>query len=133
MKIALISCSKNKKSIDCIAEEMYSTSMLFKKTLDYCRRQKYDLIFILSAKYGVLSLNDEISPYELTLNSFSKNERKDWALKCFTNLLDKCLIEFQFDFYSGKIYFEELSKLLSYSTNILEGLGIGERLKFLTK
>ena len=32
-----------------------------------------------------------------------------------------------------KVYFEELSKLLPNSNNILKGLGIGERLRFLNR
>jgi hypothetical protein len=131
MKIALISCSKNKMTIDCVAQEMYSKSTLFNKTFQYCLRQNYDFIFILSAKYGILHPDDKISPYELTLNSFSKCERKTWAAECFKTLLDAGQTESQFDFYAGKIYSDELSKLLPYTANILKGLGIGERLKFL--
>lgn len=131
MKIALISCSKNKKAAKCAANEMYSASTLFKKALTYCYRQNYDLILILSAKHGVLNLDDEIYPYELTLNSFSKTELKEWATKCFEILLNWKKTEAQFDFYTGKVYFEELSKLLPNSNNVLKGLGIGERLKFL--
>lgn len=133
MRIALISCSKNKMATDCIAQEMYSKSLLFSKTLNYCHRQNYDLIFILSAKYGILSPSDKISPYELTLNSFSKSELKKWASGCLKVLSDAGVVESQFDFYSGKIYFEELSKLLPCSTNVLKGLGIGKRLKFLNQ
>lgn len=132
MRIALISCSKNKMVTECVASKMYSKSTLFKKTLNYCHRQNYDLIFILSAKYGILNPSDKILPYELTLNSFSKSELKIWAEQCYKILLPK-YIESQFDFYAGKVYFKELSKLLPNSNNILEGLGIGERLKFLNQ
>lgn len=133
MRIALISCSKNKMTIDCSAKEMYSKSTLFNKTFDYCRRQNYDFIFILSAKYGILKPEDKISPYELTLNSFSKSNLKNWAERCSKILRDEVGEESCFDFYAGKIYFEELSKLLLCSTNILKGLGIGERLRFLNQ
>lgn len=133
MKVALISCSKNKMTQDCIAQKMYSKSALFNKTLQYCMRQNYDYIFILSAKYGILKLDDKISYYELALNSFSKIERKNWAIRCFKTLQSRKQIDFHFDFYAGQIYFEELSKLLPNSTNVLKGLGIGDRLKFLNK
>ena len=133
MRVALISCSKNKMTIDCSAKEMYSKSMLFKKTFDYCLNQNYDFIFILSAKHGILKPDDKISPYELTLNSFSKTDLENWAVRCFKTLQNAGQEEFHFDFYAGKIYFEELSKLLLHSTNILKGLGIGERLRFLSQ
>lgn len=133
MKIALISCSKNKIATVATAQEVYSKSILFKKTYDYCLDKKYDFIFILSAKYGILNPTDIISPYDLVLNSLSKQEREKWARRCFDILLSLGYIECQFDFYAGKIYIEDLSKLLPYSTNILKGLGIGERLRFLSK
>ena len=72
-RIAFIGCSKKKKSSPCIAEKLYQGE-LFKKSLKYCLQEKFDEIFILSAKYGILSLSDIISPYEKTLNNFSKIE-----------------------------------------------------------
>lgn len=131
MKIALISCSKNKATYRCCAQEMYSKSSLFNKAMKYCRQHKYDLIFILSAKYGVLSPTDEIDTYDLSLNEFSSVEIANWAEKC-----SKFLLEYgtdsQFDFYAGKNYFKELSKRLPKANNMLQGMGIGERLRFLS-
>lgn len=34
---------------------------------------------ILSAKYGLLLPDDEIEPYNLTLNDMSSEEVRDWA------------------------------------------------------
>ena len=132
MRIALISCSKRKVAYACSAQEMYSKSALFNKAIKYCRQHQYDLIFILSAKYGVLSPTDKIDTYELSLNQFSPTEITNWAEKCSKFLLKKCGSESQFDFYAGKNYFEELSKRLPKANNILKGLGIGERLRFLS-
>lgn len=132
-KIALISCSKNKMDYDCVAKIMYSKSILFKKSFSYCVDQNYSYIFILSAKYGLLNPSEIISPYELTLNSFNNQQKKEWAKKCFEKISDMGLIDYRFDFYTGAEYFKELSKLLPCTNNILQGLGIGERLKFLNK
>lgn len=132
MKIALISCSKNKMEFECSAKQMYSKSVLFNKTLNYCLSKNYDFIFILSAKYKIVGLDDKIMPYELTLNSFSQHSLKEWAKDCFLILKNMGLENAEFDFYTGKIYFKELSNLLPTTRNILKGLGIGERLKFLS-
>ena len=41
---------------------------------------KPDRIFILSAKYGLLPLETEIKPYDLTLNKMSIEEIKKWSI-----------------------------------------------------
>lgn len=132
MKTALIACSKNKMEFECEAQVMYSKSSLFKKTFNYCQN-KYSRIYILSAKYGVLKPTDKICPYNLTLNSFSKTEIKNWASNCFRQLCNMGDLDLEFDFYAGKVYITELAKLLPKSTNILAGMGIGQRLKFLNQ
>ena len=39
------------------------------------------MTLILSAKHGLIHLEKVIDPYELTLNTFSKLEKKTWANK----------------------------------------------------
>lgn len=53
-----------------MAKDMY-VSDLFKKSLEYARRLNPAKIYILSAKYGLLELDDMIEPYEITLNEMS--------------------------------------------------------------
>lgn len=67
-----ISCSKSKLDKPCKAQEMYSPSDIFTKRFTYARKvTSRDKIFILSAKYGLLRLDDVIEPYELFLNDQS--------------------------------------------------------------
>lgn len=65
--IVFLSCVKTKQDHRCRADEMY-ISPLFKLSLRYAQSLNPRKIFILSAKYGLLELNDIIDPYELTLN-----------------------------------------------------------------
>jgi hypothetical protein len=65
----------------------------------------------------------------MSINTFKLSEKIEWAQKC-ANKLNKNDV---FDFYAGKNYYQELSKLLPNSNNILIGLGIGQRLRFLNK
>ena len=59
-------------------------SPLFKYSLKYARLLNPDRIYILSAEYGLISLEQEIEPYEKTLNTFSKQEIKEWEEKLQT-------------------------------------------------
>ncbi|WP_365959388.1 DUF6884 domain-containing protein [Mesorhizobium sp.] len=52
---------------------------LFKKSLAYARSLKPDAIYILSAKHGLVGLDDELDPYELTLAKMGVKERRAWA------------------------------------------------------
>ena len=81
MNIAFISCVKSKKIGNYEAKELY-ISDFFKKSLRYCIIN-YDKVFILSAKYGLLELNERIETYEMTLNNFSKDKKVVWSKKVF--------------------------------------------------
>ena len=87
MKIALISCVKSKRNEECTAKDLY-ISPLFKMNYAYAKKT-CDKIFILSAKYGLLSETDIIEPYEKTLNKMKIAERKEWAEKVLYELQTK--------------------------------------------
>ena len=76
--VVLLSCIKSKQPVTSRAENPY-TSTLFRKSLAYARSLKPDHIFILSAKHGVLRLEDKIEPYEQTLSTMGVAKRKAWA------------------------------------------------------
>lgn len=78
MKIGLVSCSKAKKGHICSAREMYSESNTFRLSLEYLEKT-CDKIFILSAKHGLLDLEDTIQPYDETLVEKPVAERRKWA------------------------------------------------------
>lgn len=80
--IVLISCCSKKAKDRCPAKDLY-ISPLFKKSLAYARKLTSDdkKIFILSAEHHLLSLNQEISPYNITLNTMGIDKRKEWAEK----------------------------------------------------
>ena len=76
-RIALVSCVKRKLTVPAAARELY-ISPLFRGLRDYAEVST-DAWYILSAKYGLLSPDDVIDPYELTLNRMPKAEREAWA------------------------------------------------------
>jgi len=66
-RIVLIPCGGIKAAYPTVAACMYQ-GRLFKLILRYAKRLKPNKIFILSAKYGLLSLNLIIKPYQKTLS-----------------------------------------------------------------
>src|ERR1700726_3365281 len=75
--IALISCTKKKKTTRAPAALMY-TSALFRKSLLYSLGN-CDRAYILSAKHGVLGLSDVIDPYDLSIKQLSVDEKRLWV------------------------------------------------------
>ena len=130
-KIVLISCASRKLNNKAKTKELYN-SVLFKYNLKYAQSLNPDEIFILSAKHGLLSLDDEISPYNETLNTMKDNEIKEWGLKVLEKLRDKIdLRNDEIIFLAGEKYRRYLIPSISNYKIPLQGLGIGKQLKFL--
>lgn len=77
-KIVLISCVSKKLSHPASAQDLY-ISPLFRLNLQYARRLKPGAIYILSAKHGLLDLDTEVEPYDLTLNDMAIRQVQAWA------------------------------------------------------
>ena len=130
MKIALISCSSKKKTFKCKAKEMYSESILFRLTLQYCKQENFDKIFILSAKYGIIELDDNIEPYDITLNKMSKSERDEWGAKITKWININLDIYDEIYIFAGKNYYKHLH--IYNKINLpFRNLPIGKRLQWL--
>ena len=93
--------------------------------------------FILSAKYGLVSPNEVIAPYEETLNYFSREDRRAWSMRVFRVLEKKCPPPRTLIFLAGKKYREDivaLSLKVGYRCETpMEGLGIGIQLRWLSR
>jgi predicted RNA-binding protein len=132
-KIVLISCVSKKRSSKSKARELY-ISPLFKKNLHYALKLKPDQIFILSAKYGLVPLDEEIEPYDLTLNTMSSKEVKDWSAGVLRALASQAdLQQDKFVFLAGAKYRKYLVEHLAHVEIPFEGLTIGKQLQQLTK
>jgi len=131
-KIVLISCVSKKLDKKSTAEKIYISS-LFKKNLSYAKTLAPDLILILSAKHGILRLNEEIEPYDKTLNKMDKKESEEWAESVLTQLKKIAdLNNDRFIFLAGNNYRQNLlSEIKNYEIP-MEGLKIGKQLKWLT-
>ena len=130
--IALISCVSQKEIYRTMAENMY-TSSLFIKSLKYVKSiLKPHKIYILSAKYGLLKLDEEIEPYNETLNGKTKQQKIDWSNIILQQLKKNCNInEDRFIFLAGRNYYEYLTPYLPNKIILMENLPIGKRLQWL--
>ena len=132
-KIVLISCVSQKRTQRSKAKDLY-ISTLFKKNLAYARRLNPDAIYILSAKYGLLDLETEIDPYNLTLNTMSAGQIRTWADKIIQQLSQVAnLNDDHFIFLAGMKYRKYLLPHLMSFEIPLEGLTIGRQLQALSK
>ena len=131
--IVFIGCGSKKNNKECKAKDMYQGGY-FTTCLDYARTlTNEDNIYILSAKYGVLHLEDIISPYNKTLNTATKQEYAEWkqmVLEQFNKL--GITGNDEVTMLCGKNYYKEL---LTYFKNINLPLkdfkGMGYQISFM--
>ena len=133
--VFLITCVKSKQAQKAPAKEMY-TSALFKGYLNYIESVKEKVpqpyeAYILSAKHGLLELDQEIEPYDETLLKMSTVEVKYWAeVKVLPRLRKKAdLKEDLFIFLCGKRYREFVLPEVRYWHVPFAKLGIGKQLQ----
>jgi hypothetical protein len=130
-KIILISCVSKKLDHKAMAKDLY-ISPLFRYNLDYARSLAPDQIFILSAKYGLLGLEEEIEPYNTTLNNMKVQQRREWAQKVLGQLEQiVSLSKDEFIFLAGRKYREYLIPHIRNYDVPMRSMGIGKQLNYL--
>ena len=134
-KVVLLSCTKSKTKHAAPAQELYSASPMFQKTLEYGKSLKPDKMFILSAKHHLVPLTKKLEPYDKTLKEMPKDEKEKWGEETVKQMkshginVDKD----NFIFLTGSEYMKPLTKYIP-ETNIekpMEGRRMGERLQWL--
>ncbi|NLX74709.1 MAG: hypothetical protein GXZ13_02500 [Synergistaceae bacterium] len=127
--VVLISCTKAKLAAPCEARELYSASNIFTKSLNYAERISSD-IYVLSAKHGLVALNDVIAPYNETLKGKSSVEVVAWGNKVAAQLKTRYDVsQTEFVILASKYYCEPLQTHLPHATLPLINLSIGKMLK----
>ncbi|MEZ9464883.1 DUF6884 domain-containing protein [Vibrio splendidus] len=87
MLIYVVGCSANKVKYSCKAIDMYK-SQRFQSSIAKAL-SKPGQCFILSGLYGLLSLNDNIEPYDMDLNTKPQLYKKDLVLRIASQLNSK--------------------------------------------
>lgn len=107
-------------------------SPLFVKSMKYAKSLEPDIIFILSAEYGLVDLDDRIQPYEKTFNGARKAVRLEWTNRVLKQLRAKTdLKNDRFVFLASKNYREFLLPHIKHYTIPMERLPIGKQLGWL--
>ena len=142
-RIVLISCVSKKGINRAKAKDLYK-STLFKYSLAYANSLHPDKIYILSALHHLLELETEIEPYDVTLCNVPKNKRKaglkvlnpeekkawgDIVIEQLSNQAD--IKNDHFIILAGQEYIKPIAEHLSHIELPLNGLGQGNRVKFL--
>ena len=129
--IALIACSKHKINHKTKAEDIYLGN-LFKLSLALAKEMQMDNIYILSSEYGLLDINTVIEPDKVCLKKFNKPEKEIWEKNVMNQLNQKTNIQSDhFYFFAGINYREYLTSSLAHVHIPMEGLKVGEQLKYL--
>ncbi len=110
-RVALVSCVKSKRAVPSPAKDLY-TSPLFRGFRRYAESNA-DKWYILSAKYALLSPDDAIAPYELTLKTMKAAERMEWAGRVRRRLLEVLPPGAEVIFLAGESYRENLESFLN--------------------
>jgi len=131
-KIVLISCVSKKLTHTARARDIY-VSPLFRLNLAYAESLNPDAIYVLSAKHGLLPLDDEIAPYDLTLNTMGTAQIKAWAAGVVAQLAAVTdLKRDRFVFLAGDKYRKFIVPRLAQFEVPMQGLTIGRQLQFLS-
>lgn len=132
--ICLVSCVKSKTKKENKARNIY-TSALFEKARNIAESE-FDKWYILSAKYGLISPNKTIQPYEQTLNQMGQKERLAWTKDVYKKLKRIVKPDDKITFFAGLNYRENLKRELeTLGCEVefpMEGMSIGNQLKWLS-
>ena len=107
----LVACSKKKRAEPMPAADLYAASTGFRLSRRYAEALGGAWL-ILSAKHGALRPGEVIEPYDLTLNTMTRPERRQWAARVLYDLEPHLTGVERVCFLAGKAYYELLLKPL---------------------
>lgn len=76
-RVAIVACTKQKRSTAAPAIELYDRSPLFRLSVAAARRHNLPVL-VLSSKYGLVKPDTMLQPYEADLRRMSAGERSIW-------------------------------------------------------
>jgi hypothetical protein len=131
--VFLVSCVSEKKRQAAKAKALYQ-SQWFRFARQYVELNG-DEWNILSAEHGLLDPEAIVEPYDVSLNSQGRAERKKWSERVAQQIETTYDAPTRFVFLAGRKYREDLIPVLHQRGHVCEvpmrGLGIGEQLGWL--
>jgi hypothetical protein len=130
-QVVLISCASKKLPYPALAKDLY-VSTLFQLGLRYAQSLHPDMMFILSAKYGLVDPDQRLEPYNETLNTKRDGEVRIWAQTVLRQLRTIADLDHDtFIFLAGEKYRRHLIDHIKHYQVPLNGLTIGRQLQHL--
>lgn len=129
--LVLVACCKEKLTHPAPARSLY-TSSLFRKSATWAESNGHPWA-ILSAKHGVVHPDQIIEPYDQSLNNMTPVARHRWDRKVENQLMSRTDLQShdKLVVLAGKNYLGFVPLVPFATETPLEGLGIGERLRWL--
>jgi hypothetical protein len=105
-RIGLVGCVKEKRRTPAAARDLY-TSPLFTGRRRAVERS-CDQWFVLSALHGLVEPGQRLEPYDVTLNSMGRADRRRWAADVVQSLQRRLgsLEGLHFELHAGASYLE---------------------------
>ena len=121
-----IGCGRLKRKGRCKARDLY-TGVYFRTCLAFARSlEEDDRIFVLSAKYGVVALDQMVESYDLKLSDLSREELLKWKRRVLQFVRREAEKGFSIEFVCGRVYSDGLP-----GKNLLPKVGIGKQMRFM--
>lgn len=135
IRIGLVGCSKQKATDSQWAREQcwpaaeFYRGDLFRKALAVARAQ-CDEVFILSAKHGLVALDQELGHYDVSLRTLTPAERAVWGARVAAQLEARFpgAVPLELVCFAGALYADALPVALRKRSRLLRplrGLGLG--------
>lgn len=106
MRVGLISCTKSKLTHRARARELYSASSNFRKRVAYVERS-CDEWFVLSATHHLVAPDNELDPYNQTLDGEPVAIKRRWSVVLLAELRERLgeLSDYEFEIHAGRNYY----------------------------
>jgi hypothetical protein len=133
--VVLVSCGAQKGKERARARDLY-TSTLFRKARAFAERHG-DAYFIISALHGLVSPDQELSPYNFKLSQLRHAERFDWGDRVARAIRRQVPAGSRIIILAGRLYRDALEwRLVRYGFDVecpTRGQNIFQLMSYLTK
>lgn len=133
ISIALVGCSSQKLVEPAPARAFY-ISPLFRSALALAEA-RHDVVYVVSAKHELVTLDQVIAPYDLSMSAVAKEWRAVWGTRVWGSILKRHWgFDRQIFIYAGKDYARPIRRAGFNSATFHEPLArlqLGQRLQWL--
>lgn len=112
--VHLVACGFAKLDTEAPARDLYTGDVTRKAIAFASTRGGYCVI--LSARYGVLDLDEVVAPYDTRLDDLTPGELDDWRAMLVEQLADRGILNATIFVHGGQRYTTELAKALADTT-----------------